>query len=507
MVPLESIVSNPKAFFASEGSDSRWKDLALQTVERAHRPDLRFGSDNLVRLLVDSFGLSFGGVYINNQLNISVELDRQSGHTVYDRTAEFDSDMAVAKNAALQQGAGVSKLVLPLSYRGKNFGVTLFEKESFSDEEIASIAYCVKLFSTHINTARRIYALEKDVFTDFLTGAGNRRRYDSDSSQMLKHSKKTGQPLSFIALDIDYFKRLNDTYLHQYGDFVLSSVAKILMDNVREGRVYRYGGEEFVILLPNTTLVDADKVARRLNDAIRAHYFDGGLKGRRAAKTYVGRRTSHYVRVSMGVASTENLKGRGRADNLLKAADKNLYRAKTFRDSVMAGWKNDPFTGLPEVTTFYDYLKSALQDCNRSRGSLLVCMFDVVRFSSMINSAGAESAWRNYREAVTSINGNSPFDLVARVCDSDRVLAGIFRREGVDRFMMGSEQACLDTLAALRKYMDFACGAAVYSPDMVKPAQAKDLAADPARMLSLVQNLAYEAGDRDDRFSIGFYAP
>jgi diguanylate cyclase (GGDEF)-like protein len=500
---LEELVRNPKIFLSSR-DDKSWKDVGLEVAEKSFRPDLRFGSDHLVKVLVDFFRLDFAGVYINNLLNISVEYDHDSERTVYDRTAELSPELA---NVRLPVMLGSSRLLIPLRHRGKYFGVSIFDRDDFSDHDIAALAYCVKLFSNHINTARRIYILQKEVETDYLTGIFSRMKFDQDYRQFLRQARRLGQPLSVMMADIDHFKKVNDTYGHAYGDYVLRTVAQIIKNSVRDGLVYRYGGEEIVVLLPNTSLQSARVAARRMNDAVRKYHFDDPQaigSEKRAAKVYCGRRNSHAIRLSGGVASSDT-KGRGRVRDLLLTADDNLYKAKKFRDSIFSGEDDDYLTGLPEIDKFESYLKTQISQCNRGSGSLAYFMFDVVGFTNLVNTVGGE-AWSRLVAAARMLNGDdSEFDFVARVCDSDKFLAALYMDDDAEACAQHAGALGLRSLGHLRKYLNFVCGVAVYSPDLVGAEHGRTLAENPEMLQKFVENLCLEAGNGDKTLVMDLY--
>lgn len=105
--------------------------------------------------------------------------------------------------------------------------------------------------------------------TDSLTGLYNRRYLMKSLDQEMERTRRTGLPSSLIMLDLDHFKRLNDTYGHQFGDEVLRRVALILKDNVRKLDIpCRYGGEEFAIVVPGTRLPQAVRLAMRLKEIL-----------------------------------------------------------------------------------------------------------------------------------------------------------------------------------------------------------------------------------------------
>ncbi len=152
--------------------------------------------------------------------------------------------------------------------------------------------------------------LHRLTLEDPLTGLGNRRSFDVVLDQDLRRSQETGRPLSVLMLDVDHFKRLNDTYGHAQGDRVLRELGDLLRRTVRSGdRVCRYGGEEFAIMLPETRVEQALCLAERVCQVVREH-----------AWTVCG------VTVSVGVAASTG--GPSDSISLAAAADRALYAAK-----------------------------------------------------------------------------------------------------------------------------------------------------------------------------------
>jgi diguanylate cyclase (GGDEF)-like protein len=143
-------------------------------------------------------------------------------------------------------------------------------------------------------------------WSDGLTGVANRRRLDRD---LAAHAKGTG-PTAVIMVDVDHFKQINDRYGHQIGDDVLRSVGNVLSDYVRhDDVVYRYGGEEFCILLPDATQEDARSIGDRIVTAARSIQLPDGT----------------HVTVSVGVADGTAADVAG----TLESADRALYAAKS----------------------------------------------------------------------------------------------------------------------------------------------------------------------------------
>ncbi|MGM5482769.1 MAG: GGDEF domain-containing protein [Nanobdellota archaeon] len=117
-------------------------------------------------------------------------------------------------------------------------------------------------------------AMRMENVTDGLTGLYNRSTFDSDLSKEIQRVKRSyekdaGQDVSLLMTDIDYFKKINDTYGHQFGDWVLKEVSDAINLSTREvDSIYRYGGEEIAVIAPQTTLKEGYQLAERIRDSV-----------------------------------------------------------------------------------------------------------------------------------------------------------------------------------------------------------------------------------------------
>jgi diguanylate cyclase (GGDEF)-like protein len=156
--------------------------------------------------------------------------------------------------------------------------------------------------------------------TDPLTGLCNRRYFEERLHEEFARSKRYGSHLSLVMLDIDHFKRINDTFGHPFGDEVLRGVAHTARAQLREvDLLARYGGEELVALLPETAPEAALRVCERVREAIEALEFEhvGADRDRRLVR----------CTASLGLASVPSPL-LATAEDLLRAADECLYAAK-----------------------------------------------------------------------------------------------------------------------------------------------------------------------------------
>lgn len=169
-------------------------------------------------------------------------------------------------------------------------------------------------------TDRKIYEseLKKLVITDDLTGLYNQRFFLSEVIKEIERAKRHKRKLSLLFIDIDDFKSFNDSYGHWEGDFVLKKFAELIKKNVRDIDVtFRYGGEEFVILLPETSYKEAIEVAERIRVAVGKHVFH----------TYSLDGIPSEVSKTVSIGVTE-LKEDDNMESFLKRADNAMFQAK-----------------------------------------------------------------------------------------------------------------------------------------------------------------------------------
>ena len=165
---------------------------------------------------------------------------------------------------------------------------------------------------------------ERESTTDFLTGLNNVRQFDTIWNSLVKEAIQKNERLSLLAIDIDFFKKVNDTYGHAAGDLVLAELGKVLKHNARSfDIVSRNGGEEFSVILPDCQNNRAVEIAEQIRSAVESHAFP------------ISSTETIFITISIGVATyPETVEI---PDNMPEIADECLYEAKrTGRNRVCA---------------------------------------------------------------------------------------------------------------------------------------------------------------------------
>lgn len=169
-----------------------------------------------------------------------------------------------------------------------------------------------------------LHLLAERADVDGLTGLGNRAHYNKRWAEKVAECRRYPNPLSLAMIDVDFFKRVNDTYGHPAGDEVLQGVAKLLQSESRTPDVpCRFGGEEFALIMPSTGPADALVVAERIREALMNLTWP--------------RHAEHRVTMSIGLVGTDGPCDQITPEKWLELADKNLYTAKhSGRNKVVA---------------------------------------------------------------------------------------------------------------------------------------------------------------------------
>jgi diguanylate cyclase (GGDEF)-like protein len=232
-----------------------------------------------------------------------------------DRGSAFDRAVQTAQPVRL--GGATAQLYVPVVHRGTVVGVLAASRSArqpFTQAEQDRLL----LLGPHLgSTLAR--AVEQDstrqlAFVDGLTRVANRRRLDHDLPLTLQGWLAAGQPVAFAMVDVDHFKAFNDRNGHPLGDEALRAVARVISRTVRDQDVvYRYGGEEFSVLLPGASLEEAAVVAERIRVAVAEGVAVRGGDG-----------VEQRLTVSVGVSLASSTD----AARLIAAADGALFEAK-----------------------------------------------------------------------------------------------------------------------------------------------------------------------------------
>jgi len=218
-----------------------------------------------------------------------------------------------------------SLMCIPLTTSSRKFGLVLVEhtmNNAFDNENVRFLRIIAQQVGIVMENAELYLKMKEMARKDGLTGIYNRQYFQERLQAEFKEAQKNGWPLSLVMYDIDHFKKFNDMYGHLFGDKVLKSVAEVVASTLRKGDVLaRFGGEEFTILLPQTSLDEAYEKVEMLRKLISEHVINDNL-------------ISVSVTASFGISSYDEC---ALSENeLIRTADDALYEAKASgRNCVM----------------------------------------------------------------------------------------------------------------------------------------------------------------------------
>ncbi|MCL5238194.1 MAG: sensor domain-containing diguanylate cyclase [Nitrospirae bacterium] len=205
-----------------------------------------------------------------------------------------------------------AELVIPLFHKGELAGILTLGYKGNREIYVQSDIDLLESLADQAAIAIKNIRLSAEAITDGLTGLYVHKYFNIRLQEEIERAKRYRHPLSLLLIDVDHFKRVNDAHGHLAGDRILRAISRLWKDNIRSGDVLsRYGGEEFAVILPETSKADAVKVAETLRSYTESARVDG-----------------IRVTISIGVASI----GEGDLDcdrnKLIRNADKALYLAK-----------------------------------------------------------------------------------------------------------------------------------------------------------------------------------
>lgn len=245
-------------------------------------------------------------------------------HEILDRGELFiveDTEKTDFFRNPLVAEEGVRSLIaVPLKIQKRTIGILYlddFVPRSHSLAKLELLSILASFATMSIDHARLHERTTQLACTDGLTGLYNHRQFKKIFAEEVARAQRYKKPLSVILFDVDNFKQFNDTYGHPNGDIVLQEMSSLLRDLLRDcDLIFRYGGEEFVALLPETALADAVKVAERIRIFVETE-----------SRRFLNRITkASGITVSIGVASQPD--DGSDAVTLLKTVDDLMYRAK-----------------------------------------------------------------------------------------------------------------------------------------------------------------------------------
>jgi len=246
--------------------------------------------------------------------DLALTLERLSRHQPIMVNQQNMHEFTAVERRILTEGEILSMLAVPMFQNGTLRGFLAFDsvrkEHTWSGIDLSLLEVAANLIGSALLRKRLELALEHEASFDKLTELYNRRKFEEVLAAEIRRSERYGQSFCLLLLDIDHFKSINDTYGHDQGDEALRAMGEVLRNQSREtDTAGRWGGEEFVLLLPETDIIGAQLVAETLRQQVENHDF--GEVGPLTISTGI---TAHVP----GDTST----------SLFKRADQALYQAK-----------------------------------------------------------------------------------------------------------------------------------------------------------------------------------
>jgi diguanylate cyclase (GGDEF)-like protein len=236
-------------------------------------------------------------------------------------------------------------MAYPLVYKSSLIGLIVIHRctkpVQWSEQERTLFSTVTGHIAVAISNAQQFSEIQTLANTDRLTGLYNRRFFEERLSAELRNAQQQSYPLSLALLDIDHFKKINDTQGHNAGDKALHKLGFLLKTNLRKGDVVaRFGGEEFVIILPNTHVETAHRIMDNLRNLVE--------------KT-IATESGSPITISVGVMEAALMGQEELADiqkHIIQKADEHLYCAKRSGRNKVCSQID------PDMETKNDHLKS-----------------------------------------------------------------------------------------------------------------------------------------------------
>lgn len=290
--------------------------LFIRPLESSEELDVHEFTKESVSSVRDVFFTDAGKAFTKKALDTKTPTNLE--HPDTETQSTFDNEF-------LRQLEYCSGLIVPLLMRDRVLGVIFLQDCSrardWSIDDISLLGSLGDQLSVAIENAELHLERERQAVTDGLTGVANRRCFNESFTREFERAKRYEQPLSLVVIDLDFLKKINDTWGHQVGDEAIKGIGRVLKQSIRTIDVAaRYGGEEFCLLLPNTEVPMAEQFAERIRRLINDVEVDGYGK----------------ISASLGVATYP-----AHADDpdaLFLKADEALYLAKQSGRNQVKTW-------------------------------------------------------------------------------------------------------------------------------------------------------------------------
>ncbi len=228
----------------------------------------------------------------------------------------YSSDIKISSAEAISLA---KQVVLPLSLAGYPLGmISILPKnnDEYNDEKMELLSTVSNILAMSLKNAQEYHKLKEMAVKDGLTGILNRKGFQGFIQKEFHSATRYHKPLSLIMIDVDNFKKINDSFGHQAGDVVLRELSECLIGSTRQSDIVsRYGGDEFVILLPNTDIKQAEMLLKRVLSDVGNHVFEWESK-------------KLSITISCGISTAGELKNHETEEDLISKADVRLYHAK-----------------------------------------------------------------------------------------------------------------------------------------------------------------------------------
>ena len=266
----------------------------------------------------------YRGRSVGTQANFHLKAADSETNQLITRVSKMEepvivNDIGKRQDYQPQRSSTRSIMIVPMVAHGKSIGVLTAESSkigAFGEKDQNMLTIVARAAGMSLENAMLHHKMEELTITDELTGIYNYRYFADKLKEEQRRAARYNLPLSLIMLDIDWFKKFNDTYGHEVGNIVLKGITEVVKKCIRDVDIFcRYGGEEFVVILPQTPQIKVTQISERIREQIYESNFGDGVNI-----------PDLKVTVSIGVSSfPENGKSN---EELLSITDTALYRAK-----------------------------------------------------------------------------------------------------------------------------------------------------------------------------------